>query len=217
MAQYPGGYTAGNIAGNAAQGAGMGSMFGPVGMGVRALLSVLSGIFGAQDSPHDAAVQELLAKLDREMGYLKSTPYSQGEVEGKVEGMQETVRGASNIAATQTGTALAESLGAGGTPGGQPKGEIYTAALAPVIAQGERDAASIEQWGMQFWKSLDEGAKERLLAGLGLESNAINGLPNMTKDQKGISTFLQSLNLFTTGMGNFAEGWKDYNYEPLNV
>ena len=211
------GTSVGGIGANALAGAGAGSMFGPVGMGVGALLSILSGFLGAGDSPHDAAVQELLAKLDREMSYLKSTPYSKGEVEGKVSGVQDTLRGAANVAATQTGTAVSESLAAGGTPQGQPRGDIYTAALAPVIAEGEKGAAAAEQWGMQFWASLDDAAKNRLLAGLGLESNTINQLPNMTGTQKGVSSFLQTMNLLTTGFGNLAQGYKDFNYESIKV
>jgi hypothetical protein len=190
---------------------------GPVGAGIGGILSVLSGIFGAKDSPADAATQNLLAKLERELKGLSTPSYAKGEVEGKVGEMQQTVRGAANVAATATGTALAESMGAGGTPGGQPKGEIYTAALAPVIAQGERDAASVEQWGMQFWASLDDAAKQRLLAGLGLEAQVAGMQPSMTKDQKGIATFLQTLNLLTTGFGNVAQGYADFTHKNIEV
>lgn len=182
---------------------------------VGGILSVLSGIFGSKNSPQDEATKAILARLEREMGYLKAPSYSKDEVEGKVSGMQDTVRGAANVAATATGTALSESLGASGTPQGQPKGEIYTAALAPVIAQGERDAASVEQWGMQFWASLDDAAKQRLLAGLGVEANLVNQLPNMTSDQKGIATFLQTLNLLTTGFGNVAQGYTDITHKNI--
>ena len=207
-----------SVGGNGGSGGGfdwlstLGQVAGPAG-GI--IASILSGFLGAGDSPHDAAVQELLAKLDREMSYLKSTPYSKGEVEGKVSGVQDTLRGAANVAATQTGTAVSESLAAGGTPQGQPRGDIYTAALAPVIAEGEKGAAAAEQWGMQFWASLDDAAKNRLLAGLGLESNTINQLPNMTGTQKGMSSFLQTVNLLTTGFGNLAQGYKDFNYETI--
>lgn len=184
---------------------------------VGGILSVLSGIFGSKDSPQDEASKAILARLEREMANLATPSYTQGQVEGKVSGMQDTVRGAANVAATATGTALSESLGAGGTPSGQPKGEIYTAALAPVIAQGERDAASVEQWGMQFWASLDDAAKQRLLAGLGLEASVATGLPGMTQDQKGIATFLQTLNLLTTGFGNVAQGYTDITHKNIKV
>ena len=206
------GITLEGVAGGA--GAGM-ALGGPVGAGIGGILSVLSGIFGAQASPHDAGTQELLAKLEREMQSLKAPSFSQAQVEGKVGEMKQTVRGAANVAATATGTALSESLGASGTPSGQPKGEIYTAALAPTIAQGERDAASVEQWGMQFWASLDDAAKQRLLAGLGVEANLVNQLPNMTSDQKGIATFLQTLNLLTTGFGNVAQGYTDITHKNI--
>jgi len=179
------------------------------------VMSILSGIFGSKDSPQDKASMAILQRLEREMANLSTPAYSQGQVEGKVGEMKQTVRGAANVAAAGTGTALAESMGAGGTPSGQPKGEIYTAALAPVIAQGERDAASVEQWGMQFWASLDDAAKERLLQGLGLEAQIAGMQPGMTKDQKGISTFLQSLNLFSTGMGNLAQGYKDLTHKSI--
>jgi len=106
-------------------------------------LSLLTSIFGSQDSPRDRAVEELLKRLDRELEYLRTPSYTKGEVEGKVGEMKQTVRGAANVAATTTGTSLAEAFGAGGTPSGQPKGEIYTAALAPTIAQGERDAVGV--------------------------------------------------------------------------
>ena len=138
------------IAEDALTGAATGSMFGPVGAGVGGILSVLSGIFGAQASPHDTGTQELLAKLEREMQGLKAPSFTQGQVEGKVGEMKQTVRGAANVAATATGTALSESLGASGTPQGQPKGDIYTAALAPTIAQGERDAASVNSGVCNF-------------------------------------------------------------------
>lgn len=200
------------------EGAGTGfALGGPIGAGIGGILSVLSGIFGSKDSPHDAATAAILQRLEREMANLATPSYSQGQVEGKVGEMQQTVRGAANVAATQTGTALAESLSAGGTPSGQPKGEIYTAALAPTIAQGERDAASVEQWGMQFWASLDDAAKQRLLAGLGLEANVAGMQPSMTKDQKGIATFLQTLNLLTTGFGNVAQGYTDITHKNIEV
>ena len=177
--------------------------------------SILSGIFGAKDSPHDVAVQEILQRLEREMGYLKSTPYSKGEVEGKVGDIQQTLRGAADIAATKTGTALSESLSAAGVPSGQPKGSIYTAELAPVVAEGEKGAAAAEQWGMQFWASLDDAAKTRLLTALGMEGNIANMQPSMTGGQKGIATFLQTLNLLASGFGNVAQGYKDLTYKPL--
>ena len=68
---------------------------------------------------------------------------------------------------------------------------------------------------MQFWASLDDAAKQRLLAGLGIEANLVNQLPNMTQDQKGIATFLQTLNLLTTGFGNVAQGYTDITHKNI--
>lgn len=179
--------------------------------------SGLSGLLGAQDSPRDKAVQDILEKLERNLSFLSTPSISKGEVESGVSDIQQTFRGGANVAATATGTALSESLSAGGTPTGQPKGEIYTSALAPVIAAGEDKAAMAKQWGMQFWASLDDAAKNRMLAGMGLMGDVANMQPTMTPGQEGVSSFLQTLNLLSTGWGNLAQGWKDYNHKPITV
>jgi len=68
---------------------------------------------------------------------------------------------------------------------------------------------------MEFWNKLDDAAKGRVLSGLGILGDASAMQPDMTGIQKGLATFLQTLNLFATGFGNVAQGYKDITYQPI--
>ena len=187
---------------------------------IEALLTIfgmggLSSIFGSKDSPRDEAIAYALDRIKKEMPWLKQLPYSKGEVEGKVDEMSQTARGAANVAAGQIGASLAESLPAAGVPKGQPSGSIYTSEMAPVIAQGERDAIGVEQWGMDLFSKMDSESKNRIISSLGLLTGTAGQQPDMTKDQKAIATFLQSINLFSSAYGNLAKGYKDFNWKPI--
>jgi len=177
----------------------------------------LGSIFGGQDSPRDEAIRYALEQLKKQMPNLQTMPYSKGEVEGRVGGMQQTLRGAANVAAGQIGSSLAESLPAAGVPKGQPSGSIYTSELAPVIAEGERGAVGAEQWGMDFFAKMDADTKNRIINSLGVLTGAAGQQPEMTGGQKGFASFLQAMNLFASAFGNLGKGWKDYNYQPINL
>lgn len=201
---------------SAAQGGVSGASFGPWGAVIGTVLGGLfGGIGGAGESPRDEAIKMALEKLKTELEFIKAPAFTKAEIEGKVGEMNKTARGAANVAAGATGAALSESFGASGTPKGQPQGEIYTSALAPVIAQGERDVIGNEQYGMNLWKDIDEGTKNRLLRAIETMLTGGQATSDTTELQRIMMGSLYGMDIGAKGASNIASFLKDMNYKPI--
>ena len=174
------------------------------------LLSTLGGIFGSKKSPQEQSMEEMMGLLKQYLPNMEKMAFSKEEISTLVKSMQSMYRGGANVAAGNIGAAIGES---GATPG-QGFAEMYTQALAPVIAEGENKAAGAEAWGEQAYSNEFNQAKGRVSNMLGTMSQVASMQPSMTADQKGISGFLKTLQLLSTGTGNLANAWKDFNYKP---
>ncbi len=175
--------------------------------GIAGLISTLGGIFASGDSLQEESYQKIFKMIQDYLPELKKQSYSKAEIETIVKSMQTMYRGAGNLAATKVGQAIGES---GVTPG-QGFAEYYTSSVAPIMAEGQQQAAGAEQWGVGAYNDIYNSAKDRTLQGLNLMTGAAAGMPNMSSGQKGIAGFLQTLNLLATGGGNFANMYKNFN------
>jgi len=83
-------------------------------------------------------------------------------------------------------------------------------ALAPVIAQGESQAAGALTDFTQIWANIDATTKNRVLSAYQLALGGAEGLPSQTGEQRFLTNFLQGLNLGVTAYGNtnYAQGLK---------
>lgn len=176
---------------------------------------VLSGSFFGGESPKDEAMKAIMEQIQAYLPELAKTPITASELAGIVQKMKGTARGAASVSAGATGKALAESLGASGTPQGQPSGEIYTAEMSPVIAQGEMQANDIDKFGLEFLNNMDAQSKSKIINALQMLMQSAGGQPDMTNTQRGIAAGLQGADLFASGIGNLASAYKDMNYKSI--
>jgi hypothetical protein len=128
-------------------------------------------------SKREKALGQTYDTLQGSMGDLQTPAFGKDEINSIVGDVGDTYAGASNIAAGQIGATIPETVSTGR---GQGFNEYYTQALAPVIAQGQRDKASTKQWGTNLFGNLDNAAKQRLLASLGLKSNIADAMDDTT-------------------------------------
>lgn len=171
------------------------------------LISALGGLLSSGDSPQEEAYAKVFEMLKQYMPELKQEAYSKDEINTIVESLKQMYRGASDVAAGKIGSAIGES----GVAKGGGFADYYTQALAPTIAQGEQGAANATEWGVNTYSDINNQTKNRVLQALNSMTGTAAGLPSMTGTQKGISGFLQSLNLFSSGAGNFANLYKSLN------
>src|SRR5690606_18007594 len=136
----------------------------------------LSGLFVSGESPRDEAVKYMMEQLQNNLSNIKSPSFSKDEDDAKTDSMKIKAGGAANVAAGQIGATIPETIG---SPSGQAFQEYYTQALAPVIAQGERDKVGIDQFGMEFFANLDNAAKSRLVSALAMGNQIAQGQPDM--------------------------------------
>lgn len=165
---------------------------------------LLSGLFGSGESDQEKALKNVLDKLDQNQGFFKSTPFTKEELFNTIlPAIQQTQRGAADVAAGRLGSAIGE---ASGVAGGQGAMDYYIQNLAPVIAQGEQNAAQSYKQFTELWSQMDENAKRNFLAALQTEANVGSGLPNMSKAQKFFTNFLSGAQLGSTAYGNVSQG-----------
>lgn len=184
--------------------------------GIGGIASALIGLIGAQDSPQDEATKYIMEQLKAYLPTAGKTSYSKGEVGGLVDSFKQSIDTSTDIAKTGIATSLAEGMGAAGVPQGQPQGSMYVSELAPLEAGAVKEKAGVDKWGAEFWASLDEAAKNRVLSALGAGGGIASNMSGMTGGQKGLATFLQAINLLSTGGGNIAKMFKDINWKPLD-
>jgi len=193
-------------------GDGLGTL-GWLGIGGGLLSSILGGIFGSGGGPGDKAseyaMQELMAKIDA--GTFGKTLFSQNELDTRINAQKNIARGSADVAAGRIGSLLAEKFGATGTPEGQPRASMFVSELAPVIAQGERDAIGIDQFGMNIAENQFQNAQSLQLKALLGALQGSQVLPAMSDTQRGIASGLQMMNLLASAFGNVAKGYKDFN------
>lgn len=204
------------ILASAAKGGATGASFGGWGAIIGTVLGGLAGgIGGAGENPRDEAIKMALEKLKKELEYIKAPAFTKSEIESEVGKMNKTSRGAASVASGQIGSALSEGFGASGTPKGQPQGEIYTAAMAPVIAQGERDVVGNEQFGMDLFKDIDAQSKGRLLSAIELMLTGGQATSDTTELQRILMSSLYGMDIGAKGSANIASFIKDMNYKPI--
>lgn len=178
--------------------------FDPLTIGAITLGSgLLSGIFGGGKSPQEEAVKKILDELDANGGYFKDTPFSKDELFNTImPAIQKTQRGAADVAAGRLGSAVGEADVAGGAA----QFDYYLQSLAPVIAQGESEAANTYKQFTQLWAGMDAQAKNRFLQSMQLKLGAAGGLSDMTEGQKFLSNFMSGANIGASAYGNVSQG-----------
>ncbi|MFA4916917.1 MAG: hypothetical protein WC974_09670 [Thermoplasmata archaeon] len=185
--------------------------------GLSALLSIGGGILGSQSSPQEDYFKNMSKTISDYMPYLSSSAFSKSDIDNIVKSISAMYRGSANVAAGGIGASLGESLNASGVPKGQPSASMYVSELAPVIAEGEKGAASAAQWGSDFFANLDAQAKQRVMSALGMMSSLGQGYSDQTGGQKGLMSGISSFNMLTSGFGNIAKMWKDINTQEIKV
>lgn len=204
-----------NIGSDALSGAATGATVGSIvpgvgtaiGAGVGGLISLLGGIFASSSTPQEEAYKQAMDAIKQYMPELKQEAFTKDEISKLVQDLRLMFTGASDVAAGKIGSAIGES----GVAKGGGFADYYTQALAPVIAQGQQMAGQATEWGVNTYSDINNATKQRVLQGLQLMTGAAAGQPSMTPGQKGVSGFLQSLNLLSTGAGNFANLYKTLN------
>jgi hypothetical protein len=165
---------------------------------------LLSGIFGSGESEQEKAVKDILDKLEANEDFFKQTPFTKDELfQTIMPAIQQSQKGAADVAAGRLGAAVGET---GNVAGGQGAFDYYLQSLAPVIAQGEQNAAGTYQNFVQMWSQMDAQAKQRFMQSLNMQSGLTSGLPNMTKGQEFITNFLSGAQIGATGTGNVMMG-----------
>jgi hypothetical protein len=177
----------------------------PVTIGLVTLGSgLLSGWLGSGESDQEKAIRGILDKLESNEDFFKSTPFTKDELFNTImPAIQQTQRGAADVAAGRLGAAVGET---GNIAGGQGTMDYYLQSLAPIIAQGEQNAANTYQNFIQMWSTMDAQAKERFMQTLNMQTGVAQGLPDMTKGQEFITNFLSGAQIGATGYGNVAMG-----------
>jgi hypothetical protein len=180
-------------------GAGTGTtLAGPWGAAAGAIIGGLASWIGTSDQ--EDAIKDMQKKLKENEEYFKSTPFSKDEIMNiMLPEAQKIYRGAADVVAGKAGAAVGES----GLSGGQGFAEYYTQALAPIIAQGENQAAgAIGEFG-QWYSTLDAQAKSRFAQVLGIEMQNNQSLPDMTEFQQLVSGAMSGANIGGNIAGSF--------------
>lgn len=165
---------------------------------------LLSGLFGSDESDQEKAIKSILDKLDANENFFKSTPFSKEELfQTIMPAIQKTQIGAADVAAGRLGAAVGETAN---VASGQGKMDYYLQTLAPIIAQGQQNAASTYQNFMQLWNQMDAQAKNRFMESLNMQLGASNGLNNMSNTEQFFTNFLSGAQLGMTGYGNIMQG-----------
>jgi hypothetical protein len=191
---------------------GLGILAGLAGVGG---MGLLTGLMGTEDSPRDEALAYALKQIQSYMPSAQKTAYSKEQITSLVSQMKQNLGGAAKVSAGAVGNNLAEAMGSAGVPGGQAQGEMYASALAPVIAQGERDKVGADQFGMDFFNKMDGDSKQRVIQLLSVLSGISGMQSDETSGQRSVASGLQGLNLASTAYGNIMKGWKDYNHKSI--
>lgn len=160
---------------------------------------LLSGIFGSGTSDKEAATKEFVDNIGKYTEFFKKAPFTKDELFNTIlPQIQGTFRGGADVAAGRLGSLLGEQ---GLAQGGGYK-DSYLNALAPVIAQGENNAAGAQMDLTRLFANMDLGTKQQLLQLLSLQGGAIKGLPDTTKEQDFFTNFLQGGQIGATVGGN---------------
>jgi len=170
----------------------------------------LSSLFTG-DSPQEKALMGVGKDIDANMGWLKSTPYSKGEINTISTQMGQQLTGAADVAAGRLGSAIGEA----DIPGGQPYGEYYMQALAPTIASGQAGAVDIKKQMMQFFAGMDEETKKNFLSAMGIKAGVGTNLPGTTNVQEGYLSSIGGTDMFAKIFGSLAKAYRDFNYQPI--
>lgn len=161
--------------------------------------SLIGGLFGTGTSDKEAATKEFVNNISKYTDFFKKAPFTKDELFNTIlPQVQGTFRGGADVAAGRLGSLLGE---AGLAKGGGYK-DSYLNALAPVIAQGETNAANAQIDFAKLFANMDLSSKQQLLQLLGLQGNAIQGLNDTTKGQDFFTNFLQAGQIGSTVGGN---------------
>lgn len=167
---------------------------------------IAGGLLGAAGgigtSPQQKQAEKLIGTLEESEAYLKSTPFSKEEIMNDLlPEVQKMYRAASDVAAGKIGASIGES----DLAPGQGFADYYAQTLAPVIAQGEQQAAAATSKFGKWYSALDAQAKQRFLESVDLQMQATQGLPSMNQFQRMTSGALSGMNLGATAGGNIAK------------
>lgn len=163
---------------------------------------LISGLAGLGSNPQEDAIKDLLTKLE-DADFLKDTAFSKDELFNSIlPAIQQTQRGAADVAAGRLGAAVGEQ----DVAGGQAYFDYYIQALAPVIAQGESQAAQSYKDFTQLYANMDATKKSQFLQSMQLQGQLAGQLPGMSKTQEFLTNFMSGANTGATAYSNVSQG-----------